>query len=155
MSISLFGILPVLVFSVAPMVYVFASRGQTRSANLTEYMKKGWQIFAPFNCLLHMFTPRNLGKPIIDSTAFPHPSALKENWQTIRDELVELHKKGYFEQVSDPTNNSFYEIGFRTFYKHGWNKFYLTWYGYTHPSAQKLCPAFHPINAADCWRISI
>lgn len=140
MSIPFWGILLVLVFSVASMAYVFAYRGRTRFASLTEYMKKGWPIFAPFNCLLYLFTPRILGKPIIDSTALPDLSALKENWQTIREEVVELHKKGYFEQISDPTKNSFYDIGFRTFYKYGWSKFYLTWYGYTHSSALKLCP---------------
>jgi beta-hydroxylase len=26
------------------------------------------------------------------------------------------------------------------FYKYGWSKFYLNWYGYTHASAKRLCP---------------
>lgn len=140
MQLPLVGISFAILFSVASMAYVYGYRGQTRFANLTEYMKKGWPLFAPLNCLLYMFTPSALRKPILSSQAIPDLSALRENWQTIRDEVVELHKKGYFEQVTDPTKNSFYDIGFRTFYKYGWSKFYLTWYGYTHHSAERLCP---------------
>ncbi len=28
----------------------------------------------------------------------------------------------------------------RTFFKYGWSRFYLNWYGYTHHSARRLCP---------------
>lgn len=57
MSLPLLGILMVLAPSVASMGYVFAYRGKTRFASLTEYMKKGWPLFAPFSCLLYAFAP--------------------------------------------------------------------------------------------------
>jgi beta-hydroxylase len=48
--------------------------------------------------------------------------------------------EGGFDQITDKESASYYDIGFRTFYKYGWTKFYLNWYGYTHESAQRTCP---------------
>jgi len=31
-------------------------------------------------------------------------------------------------------------VGFNSFFKAGWKRFYLKWYGESHPSAMKLCP---------------
>jgi beta-hydroxylase len=45
-----------------------------------------------------------------------------------------------FDKTNKPDSDAYYDIGFRTFYKYGWSKFYLTWYGYTHESAKKFCP---------------
>ena len=32
------------------------------------------------------------------------------------------------------------DIGFNSFFKYGWKRFYLKWYDAKHPSAEKLCP---------------
>lgn len=120
--------------------YVYRVRGEQRYASLTEYLRKGWPIFAPLNCILYLFTRRWAQKPIMDVKKFPDLKILEENWQTIREEAEGLLEKGYFEKTKDPKSNSYYDVGFRTFYKYGWGKFYLKWYGATHNSALKHCP---------------
>ena len=141
MSLSLW-LIPsvVLAFSLASMGYVYRVRGTVRFANLSEYLRKGWPIFAPLNCLLYACTHKSGRPPILNNADFPEYEVLRENWQTIRDEALKLKEMGFFEQSKDTSNVAYYDVGFRTFAKYGWSKFYLTWYGYTHHSAQELCP---------------
>ncbi len=49
-------------------------------------------------------------------------------------------RHGYFDATKRPGTPGYYDVGFRTFFKYGWSRFYLGWYGYTHRSAQRLCP---------------
>jgi beta-hydroxylase len=37
-------------------------------------------------------------------------------------------------------SNQYDDVGFNSFFKTGWKRFYLKWYGDSHPSAMKLCP---------------
>lgn len=76
----------------------------------------------------------------MDVADFKELKKIEDNWETIREEALSLYKQGSFDQITDPKQKSFYDVGFRTFYKYGWSKFYLKWYGYTHNSAKKLCP---------------
>jgi beta-hydroxylase len=128
------------VFAVMTMSYAYAYRGQARFEGFNEYLRKGWPIFTPFNCMLYMLTQRRAKASIIDLKKFPELNVLQENWEVMRDEIVELHKGNYLELTNDDTSKAYYDIGFRTFYKYGWRKFYLKWYGYTHESAKRLCP---------------
>lgn len=136
--ISILGVC--LLFIVGSLAYVYKFRGKARFENLSEYLRKGWPIFAPFNCMLYMFTQKRAALPIMDPAKFPELQSIQDNWRTIQKEVVSLYEKGYFEKTKDPKENSYYDIGFRTFYKYGWSKFYLKWYGYTHDSAKKLAP---------------
>ena len=122
------------------MGYVYALRGRERFASLTEYLRKGWPLFAPLNCALYLMTQRRARAPILGDEAVAELQLLREHWTTFRDEALALHHAGTFEAVANPEAASFYDIGFRTFYKRGWSKFYLTWYGTTHESAKRLCP---------------
>ena len=128
------------VYVLGSLFYVYKLRGQTRYENLTEYLRKGWPLFAPLNCLLYLFTPKAASAPILDTNDYPELKYLRDNWQTIRDEALELYRKQHFDSIKKPGAQSYYDIGFRTFYKYGWSKFYLKWYGYTHASALSLCP---------------
>jgi len=88
-----------------------------------------------------MFTKKRARPPIMDTEQFPELMILQDNWETIRKEALSLYENGAFESIGNPDKASFYDIGFRTFYKFGWSKFYLNWYGgYTHASAKRLCP---------------
>jgi len=136
----LIGMAIVIAFILGSMTYVCFYRGQTRFENVSEYLRKGWPIFAPFNCLLYLLTPRKVLQPIIPIQNIDGLESIQENWQTIRDEAMGLYQKGYFDQTTDPSKPAFYDVGFRTFYKYGWSKFYLTWYGYKHSSALAHCP---------------
>jgi beta-hydroxylase len=74
-------------------------------------------------------------KPILDVRQFPELGKLRENWQTIRDEALALSDEGYIRAALDHN-----DLGFNSFFKYGWKRFYLKWYGEPLPSAQALCP---------------
>lgn len=132
--------LGVLAFVAISMVYVYRFRGHERYASLAEYWRKGWPIFTPLNCLLYLFTkPRGRGS-IQDLERFPELRAIRDNWETIRREAVALHEDRVFDRTSDPESSAYYDIGFRTFQKYGWSKFYLKWYGTHLNSARAACP---------------
>ena len=122
------------------MGYVYALRGNERYESFNFYLRKGWPIFAPLNCLLYIFTKKKAARPIMNTADFPELKEVQENWEVIREEAVNLREQGYFDKVKDPTSSAYYDIGFRTFYKYGWSKFYLTWYGTKLNSAKELCP---------------
>jgi beta-hydroxylase len=127
-------------FGITSMAYVYLWRGQARWKSLNEYLRKGWPIFTPLNCLLYMFTTKRAATALPQIADFPELEAIQDNWEVIRDEAVQLWEQGNFEKTKDPDSKAFFDLGFRTFYKYGWSKFYLTWYGYTHPSAKRMCP---------------
>jgi beta-hydroxylase len=122
------------------MVYVYRFRGQVRHDSLSQYLRKSWPIFAPLNCMLYAFTERRARKSVMDVADFPELQELRAHWQTFRDEALELQRRGMFESARSPGSPAYYDVGFRTFFKYGWSKFYLQWYGYTHASALSLCP---------------
>lgn len=130
----------ILSFSLLSMSYVFMYRGRARFANLSEYLRKGWPIFTPLNCLLYIFTKKRAKQAIMDPALYPELKPITENWEVIRDEVLALHSKNLLKNTTDPNSKSYYDIGFRTFYKYGWSKFYLKWYGHTHKSAVQNCP---------------
>ncbi len=132
--------LSIVAFCIGSMLYVYAIRGNARYQGFGEYIRKGWPMFTPFNCLLYIFTQARARPPIMDVGQFPELAELQENWEVIRDEAQALMDEGGFESITDPDSPSYYDIGFRTFYKYGWTKFYLNWYGYTHESAKQTCP---------------
>lgn len=127
-------------FCIGSMVYAYAFRGQARWEGFGEYIRKGWPMFTPFNCLLYLFTAPKARPAIMDMAQFSELKEIEDNWETIRLEALTLMAEGGFDQITDKDSASYYDIGFRTFYKYGWTKFYLNWYGYTHQSALRSCP---------------
>lgn len=136
--------MPVLVVVIAlvaaSIAYVYRFRGKTRYEGLSEYFRKGWPIFSPFNCMLYMTTLPRGSKAVLDPAEFPELDLLRQNWQIIREEGLELVRQNYFDATKRPGTAGYYDVGFRTFFKYGWSRFYLHWYGYTHHSARRLCP---------------
>jgi beta-hydroxylase len=130
----------ILVFCVGSITYAYSLRGNSRWASFGEYIRKGWPIFTPFNCLLYLFTKPRARPAIMDINDFPELAEIQDNWEVIREEAMTLMADGGFDTISDPDSASFYDVGFRTFYKYGWTKFYVNWYGYTHESAKRTCP---------------
>lgn len=135
-----FALMIVLVYVVISMGYVYFYRGETRYDNLSEYLRKGWPLTSPMNCLLYLFTKSWAKKPIIKEHKYPHLDKISKNWLIIKEEVLALHESGYLSQTNSPDSPAYYDLGFRTFYKYGWSKFYLTWYGHSLNSAKKLCP---------------
>lgn len=130
----------IVAFAAVSIVYVYRFRGEARYKNLSEYLRKGWPIFTPFNCVLYMTTRRRGSKAVLDPNDFPELDLLRQNWQTIRDEGLGLVRQDYFDATKRPGTAGHYDLGFRTFFKYGWSRFYIKWYGYTHHSAKRLCP---------------
>ncbi|KZN14208.1 aspartyl/asparaginyl beta-hydroxylase domain-containing protein [Marinomonas sp. TW1] len=128
------------VFSLSSMYYIYTYRGNIRYTCWTEYLRKGWPIFAPMNCLLYLFSNKQVKQPIIDTLSFKELDELRDNWEVIRDEALALQQQGDLETINQPGSDAYYDVGFRTFHKYGWRKFYLKWYGYTHTSAHNMCP---------------
>jgi beta-hydroxylase len=124
----------------ASVVYVYRFRGEARYKSLSEYFRKGWPIFSPLNCVLYMTTRPHGSKAILDPAEFPELDLLRRNWQTLRDEGLALVRQDYFDATKRPGTAGYYDVGFRTFFRYGWGRFYVNWYGYTHHSARRLCP---------------
>jgi beta-hydroxylase len=74
-------------------------------------------------------------QPYIETGTFPQLAVLKEHWQTIRDEAITLEQEELI-KGSDKYN----DVGFNSFFRRGWKRFYLKWYNDFHPSAKKYCP---------------
>ncbi|MBU9399912.1 lipid A hydroxylase LpxO [Burkholderia multivorans] len=89
---------------------------------------------APLNCFSYAFSAVPT-TPFIDTRHFPELEALRREWRTFRDEAIALREASRI-KASDAYN----DIGFNSFFRRGWKRFYLKWYDAPHPSAQALCP---------------
>jgi beta-hydroxylase len=91
-------------------------------------------FLAPYNCLVYLFSGVPT-KPILDVESFPALRPLRDHWKTIREEAERLFETGHI-RSSDRLD----DLGFNTFFRKGWKRFYLKWYGEPLPSARELCP---------------
>ncbi len=91
-------------------------------------------LLAPYNVLAYLFSavPR---KPILQVSDFPALDPLRDNWQVIRDEALQLFDQGHI-RAAEKNNDA----SFNSFFKEGWKRFYLKWYGDELASARALCP---------------
>lgn len=123
------------------LVYVYKYRGHERFVSLTEYMRKGWPIFAPLNVFLYLNTEKRGKQSVVKMEDYPELKILEDNWQVIAQEASALMQGDTLDDIVDKDSTSYYDVGFKTFYKYGWRKFYLKWYGnYEHNSALSHCP---------------
>jgi len=91
-------------------------------------------LLAPYNSLMYLFSAVK-AKPYADVREFPELRQVTEQWQMIREEALKLFDEGHIRAAS-----GYNDIGFNTFFKRGWKRFYLKWYGDFLPSASALCP---------------
>ncbi|WP_259071417.1 aspartyl/asparaginyl beta-hydroxylase domain-containing protein [Mucilaginibacter sp. X4EP1] len=91
-------------------------------------------FMAPINMPMYAFSGVE-NQPYISQSHFPQLTLLKDNWQTIRDEALQLEREELI-KGSDKYN----DMGFNSFFRRGWKRFYLKWYDDFHPSAKKYCP---------------
>lgn len=91
-------------------------------------------FLAPLNVLLYLSSKVPL-RAYVDPNDFPQLTPLAENWQTIRDECLALTEAGAVK-----ASDSYNDLGFNSFFRRGWKRFYLSWYGRPHPSALARCP---------------
>lgn len=108
-------------------------RGRVRF-RFTRQLFNHSTLLAPYNALMYLFSAVP-AKPVLDPQAFPELAPLAANWTTIRDEARRLFDAGYIREAL--AHN---DVGFNSFFKRGWKRFYLKWYGDPLPSAATLCP---------------
>ncbi|MFI4933091.1 MAG: aspartyl/asparaginyl beta-hydroxylase domain-containing protein [Caulobacterales bacterium] len=89
---------------------------------------------APYNAFVYLYS-RAPTRPFLDPAMFPDMKPITDNWELLRDEGLRLMDEG---KVRAATGDN--DVGFHTFYKRGWKRFYLKWYDHPLPSADALCP---------------
>ncbi|WP_201003211.1 aspartyl/asparaginyl beta-hydroxylase domain-containing protein [Pseudomonas cichorii] len=124
----------------AAMVYVYQFRGQARYAGLQQYLRKSWPVFALPNALLYMFTRPWARSPFVSMDRYSTLENLAQHWEVMRDEALAIQAEGSFDEARRTGSPASFDVGFRTFYKYGWSRYYLNWYGYTYASASASCP---------------
>lgn len=140
MSLSLLATVLVALYVAACIAYVYRWRGYVRYPNFEQYLRKSWPVFAPLNCLLYLATRPHARQPVLDAGYVEGLHLIRQHWAQIRDEALALQAAGELDATTRPGSAGYYDVGFRTFYKRGWKKFYLQWYGEPHRSARRLCP---------------
>lgn len=108
-------------------------RGKVRH-KFTRQLTDHSTFMAPYNAMIYLFSAVP-NKPVLDLDDFPDLKPLQQNWEMIRDEAKKLYEGGHI-QIS----KSYNDLAFNTFFKRGWKRFYLKWYGDFFPSAKDLCP---------------
>lgn len=114
-------------------VYYIQQRGKVRY-KFWRQLSDHSTFLAPLNAILYLFS-KVPATPYLQLKDFPELAVLRQNWQMIRDEglhLLHIQKIKAAEQYND--------VGFNSFFKTGWKRFYLKWYTEAHPSATQLCP---------------
>jgi beta-hydroxylase len=91
-------------------------------------------FMAPINMPMYALSAVE-NKPYISSANFPQLNLLKDKWQIIRDEALQLEREELIKG-----SNKYNDVGFNSFFRRGWKRFYLKWYDDFHESAKKHCP---------------
>lgn len=91
-------------------------------------------FMAPINCFMYLFSAVP-NKPYVRVESIPELKLLQENWQLLRDEGLALANNGDIKK-----SEKLDDIGFNSFFKTGWTRFYLKWYKDYLPSAKASCP---------------
>ena len=128
---SLTSFIVLLIFIVSA-VYVH-HRGAVRHT-FARQLSDHSTIMAPINCFMYLFTTLP-NRPFFSIDTVPELKLLEENWQEIREEGLALFNEGSIKK-SDTLD----DVGFNSFFKTGWTRFYLKWYKDYFPSATASCP---------------
>lgn len=91
-------------------------------------------LLAPVNVLMYAFS-RVPARPFLDPADFPQLEPLRANWRRIRDEALALDDAGRIRASEGHT-----DLGFNSFFRTGWTRFHLLWYGKDLDSAGRACP---------------
>jgi beta-hydroxylase len=108
-------------------------RGRVRHS-LPRQLTDHSTVMAPYNTLMYLFSAVP-ARPFIDVAHFPELAPLQVHWQAIRDEGLRLFDEGHIRAAA-----KYNDLGFNSFFKRGWKRFYLKWYDDFLPSARTLCP---------------
>jgi beta-hydroxylase len=116
----------------ASVVYVHC-RGRVRH-RLFRQLGDHSTFMAPYNTLVYLFSTLP-DRPYTRVDAFPDLLKLRADWEMIREEGLQL-----LNQEMIRAAQGYNDIGFNSFFRTGWKRFYLKWYDDFLPSARELCP---------------
>ncbi len=91
-------------------------------------------LLAPINALM-VLSSKVPTTPYVPVSTIPELKTIEDNWHVFRDEALALAQ---MQQIK--ADQAHTDIGFNSFFKYGWKRFYLKWYDAQHPSAEALCP---------------
>lgn len=114
-------------------IYV-QNRGVVQHDKFTRKLTDHSNFLAPINCLFYFFS-KDTQSAYIEVDKFPELKILQDNWQVIRDEAIHLNESAQIKASADLD-----DLGFNSFFRTGWKRFYLKWYGANLKSAEQLCP---------------
>jgi len=110
-----------------------AFRGRVR-LSFTRQVTDHSTFLAPYNVLMYWFSAVP-NRPVLPASTIPDLAKLRDNWKTIRDEAIALFDQGRIKAA-----DSYNDMGFNSFFRSGWKRFYLKWYDEALPSANAMCP---------------
>ena len=108
-------------------------RGQTRHRFWRQLFDHS-ALMAPINVFLYA-TSKVPARPYLAVQDFPELEQITSRWREIRDEALALK---HLQAIKAADKNN--DAGFNSFFKYGWKRFYLKWYGEDVASAARLCP---------------
>jgi len=108
-------------------------RGRVRH-KLSRALADHSTLLAPYNTLMYAFSSV-AAKPYADVGRFPELAPIGASWRMIREEALKLFDEGYIRAAA-----GYNDLGFNSFFRTGWKRFYLKWYDDFLPSAKALCP---------------
>jgi beta-hydroxylase len=117
---------------VASAAYVHL-RGRVRHSFLRQLTDHS-TLLAPLNALVYLFSAVP-ARPYLDLADFPELRPLAERWREIREEAVSLEAGDRIRAAA-----GYEDAGFNSFFRRGWRRFCLKWYGEPLPSARERCP---------------
>ncbi|MDB5893210.1 MAG: aspartyl/Asparaginyl beta-hydroxylase family protein [Rhodoferax sp.] len=91
-------------------------------------------FLAPLNALLYMFSSVPT-RPYLTASYFPDLKKFETHWPEMLREAEALRNMSAI-KASEHMDDA----GFNSFFKEGWTRFYLHWYGVTPASALRHCP---------------
>ncbi|EKS70284.1 beta-hydroxylase [Burkholderia sp. SJ98] len=109
-------------------------RGRARHGSFFRQIFDHSTFTAPINCFAYLFS-KVPNTPYVSPAAFTELAILRANWRVFREEALALEDAKRI-QAAEKYN----DIGFNSFFRTGWKRFYLKWYDEPHPSASALCP---------------
>lgn len=92
-------------------------------------------FMAPVNVLMYLCSRVPTRPFVTPEQHFPELEPLRGHWREIRDEALRLRE---LQQIK--AAEGYNDVGFNSFFRRGWKRFYLKWYDEAHPSAAELCP---------------
>jgi beta-hydroxylase len=108
-------------------------RGRVRLPLARQFLDHS-VLLAPVNAFM-ILCSRVPTTPFVSTSEMPELKVLQDNWQVIRDEAVDMQRLRHIKAAEKHD-----DIGFNSFFKYGWKRFYLKWYDARHPSAEMFCP---------------